>query len=211
MLIVAGAAAAGFVILLLLVRAAQGGPSVLDGEITPALWSWAHQDSGRWSAMQVLTRGGELVFRVPVTAAVVIACVLSQRLTAAVWAALCGLSYGLVSSLAKALVARPRPAAADPALTFQETSFPSGHSGGAMTVAILIACVIAMSLSGVRRAVVMVLAFAIPVTVGFTRMALGVHYLSDVLAGFALAWVWAMLLAVLVSQLARRRAAAPAR
>lgn len=204
MVTAAGAAFAGFLLLVLLVVATDGASTWLDGDLTPSLWAWASQDAGRWSAMRVLTRGGEAIFRTLVIAPLVIVGLLRRRVAVATWAGLCGFSYGLVSSAAKAIIGRPRPVGADPELTFQESSFPSGHSGGAMVVAIIVACAVGMSLRGVARVAVIVLSSALPIVVGFTRMALGVHYLSDVLAGFALAFAWAMLLAVVVRQAAGR-------
>lgn len=209
MLIAAVAAFSAFLLLTALVLLAGGGPTGLDGNITPSLWDWASHGAGRWSTLRALTRGGELIFRTVVIGAVVIACVMRGRLKAAVWAGLCALTYGLLNSAAKWLLGRPRPVGADPVLTFQESSFPSGHSGGAMTVAIVIACVVGMSLHGLARVAVMVLAFALPAVVGFTRIALGVHYPTDVLAGFALSVTWTMLLAVLVGQVSQRRARRP--
>ena len=103
------------------------------------------------------------------------------------------------------IVDRPRPAYADPALTFQETAFPSGHSGASMTLAIVLICVVGMSTQGWARAAVITGALAIPAVVGLSRMGLGVHYPSDVLAGFALSLVWTTTIAFAVRALVRRR------
>lgn len=85
----------------------------------------------------------------------------------------------------KLLVQRPRPPLAERLTDVTSWSFPSSHSAGtAMTVAAL-----ALLAGGRGRAWLV----ALTVAVGWSRLALGVHWPSDVLAGwgFGLAWVGA--------------------
>ena len=85
----------------------------------------------------------------------------------------------------KDLVHRPRPPLADRLEHVTSWSFPSSHSAGTMMTGVAIALV---ARSGWAGLLVALLAAA---TIGWTRAALGVHWPSDVLAGwgFGLAWV----------------------
>ncbi|HJU46823.1 MAG TPA: phosphatase PAP2 family protein, partial [Gaiellaceae bacterium] len=111
-------------------------------------------------------------------------------------AALLTLAYAgsqLSMSLVKALTDRPRPTF-DPAIALpSSTSFPSGHAVGAVAVLCLAALLLA---PGGRRTRLLALAAVLALGVGASRVVLGVHWTSDVVAGwaFGLAWVAACVL-----------------
>ena len=78
-----------------------------------------------------------------------------------------------------------------------------------MAFAMIVVCVVAMSLRGVWRVVVAVVCFAIAVLVAISRLALGVHYPSDVLAGFGLAIAWVLSVALVIAAIPARPAVDP--
>ncbi len=84
----------------------------------------------------------------------------------------------------KLIVHRPRPPIADHLQHVTSWSFPSSHSAGTMMT-----CVALALLSGRRLALVPALIVA--GAVGWSRVALGVHWPSDVLAGWGLGLLWA--------------------
>ncbi len=131
-----------------------------------------------------------------------------RRLWAVGWVvALAG--GGLLNTALKRAFARPRPVLADPILTASGFSFPSGHSMGTFVLAGMAAYLVVLHTRGTARHVgVVAIALGWSVTMGFSRMYLGVHYLTDVIGGFAAGACW---LAVCVSgvEIARRRAVAP--
>jgi undecaprenyl-diphosphatase len=96
----------------------------------------------------------------------------------------------VLDNVLKLLVHRPRPTpffAAKP-LTY---SFPSGHSLISFCFYGLLAGLLTMHLKKREwRAVVWVLAAALIALIGMSRIYLGVHWPSDVLAGYAAATVW---------------------
>jgi undecaprenyl-diphosphatase len=98
---------------------------------------------------------------------------------------------GVVNALLKLVFQRPRP---ELAFVHLETySFPSGHAAVATATFTTLAFVVGRR-SGRRRAVVVAAtATALIVLVGFSRLYLGVHYLSDVLAGWSFGLAWASL------------------
>jgi membrane-associated phospholipid phosphatase len=107
----------------------------------------------------------------------------------AVYLAVTGAGALLLDPSLKALVGRVRPVVADPIAYGGGNSFPSGHTLGATIVYGMLALVL---LSATRRfrPLVITLAAVLIVAVGLTRIALGVHYLSDVLAGWFLGLAW---------------------
>ena len=113
----------------------------------------------------------------------------------------------LLNTLLKELVDRPRPSLPDPFLGLTSASFPSSHMASATLGYGLLAVVL---LGRVRRRgyrVLIVLAAAALVTlVGGSRLALGVHYLSDVLAAGAVSLAWLALRHAAVDRWRRTRA-----
>jgi membrane-associated phospholipid phosphatase len=93
--------------------------------------------------------------------------------------------------LTKFIVARPRPALrafAHP----HSSSFPSGHSSGIMAITLTALMYTRMRGTAHQRAVD-VAGGLLVLGVGLSRLGLGVHHLSDVLAGWSLSLLWAVL------------------
>jgi len=112
---------------------------------------------------------------------------------------------GILNTILKTVFARPRPFFADPILSAHGFSFPSGHSMGTFILAGMAAYFGVLHMQGrLRHIGIVALALAWAVTMGFSRMYLGVHYLTDVVGGFAAGACW---LAVCISgvEIARRR------
>lgn len=104
----------------------------------------------------------------------------------AAWSAVTAGAGALTGMLVKAVVERARPALSDPVAHAPGYSFPSGH---AMTATTSFAVFLLVLLPLVPRAVHRLcwLVSALAVTgVGFTRVALGVHWCSDVIGGWLL-------------------------
>jgi membrane-associated phospholipid phosphatase len=128
---------------------------------------------------------------------------LAVTLAAALWllarrcvadAALMGAALGggeALNAALKGAFERPRPSFAEPLATAAGFSFPSGHAMVSLTVYGALAFVIAAR-AGTRRAQVLVVssAVALVLAVGFSRIYLGVHYASDVLAAYCAGLAW---------------------
>ena len=118
------------------------------------------------------------------------------------------LGSSLLNDLTKSAVDRARPTLIDPVARAHGTSFPSGHAQAA-TVGCGILVLIFLPVIGREHRRWLWLAAALVVaTIGFSRIALGVHYLSDVLGGLLIgaAWLIAMTTAFSAWQRERRRA-----
>ena len=131
-----------------------------------------------------------------VLAVVGIAAVLRRSPRTAAFLALTVLGMGLVTAGAKAVVDRPRPASALTAAA--SSSFPSGHALGAMAATLAFLAVLVPLLPGWARGCAVAAGVAVVLLVGTARVALNVHHPSDVLAGWALGYLWFLLCLTLV-------------
>lgn len=113
------------------------------------------------------------------------------------------------SETLKALYDRPRPALVPHGSIVYSQSFPSGHSALSAAAFLTLATLIA-SLAPRRAIKVMTFAVAslLVVAVGFSRIYLGVHWPTDVLAGWCLGSAWAFVAWVALSLLRRQDAGA---
>lgn len=107
---------------------------------------------------------------------------------------------GLASALA-----RPRPPSADWAAQAGGWSMPSGHTTTSMVVALLLTLAVHRRVHGRVRPILLAVPAVWATTVGLTRIYLGMHWPTDVAAGWLLAACWAASATLLVL-LWRRRA-----
>ena len=115
----------------------------------------------------------------------------------------------LINTMVKLLFHRARPVWEDPLLTLSSASFPSGHAAGATLFYGFIAAYMVWNTKNAWAQAVIVAGCALMVAlVGFSRIYLGVHYLSDVLAAASMSMVWLVICLVCVRGLAHRRGAA---
>ena len=98
----------------------------------------------------------------------------------------------VLPSVVKLIVARPRPTLEH--LSHLTTlSFPSEHTTQAAAVYLTIAIMLSKGLNRGWRELVIVVAVLIALAVAWSRVYLGVHYPTDVIAGLLLGWSWALL------------------
>ncbi|MHB8249576.1 MAG: phosphatase PAP2 family protein [Acidithiobacillus sp.] len=114
----------------------------------------------------------------------------------------------LLNVLMKQIFQRARPSFADPIITLTTYSFPSGHVAGAtLFYGVLAAFLVTHTPKWRWRVVVVVVAILLVALVGFSRIYLGVHYLSDVLAAVAEGVAWLALCLTAIHTLRQRRTA----
>src|SRR5439155_11271838 len=100
----------------------------------------------------------------------------------------------LINLVLKAAYERLRPHFDDPLLVLTTFSFPSGHAAGAVLFyGVLAAFLVSRFYDWRARAACVAGAVGAVALVGFSRMYLGAHYLSDVLAAVCSSTVWLVL------------------
>jgi membrane-associated phospholipid phosphatase len=145
---------------------------------------------GEIDAMKAVSLAfGPTVFRV---AAVVVGVVLfrQRRHRQAVFILVAIGGGGLLDAAAKAWADRARPVVPHPIASAAGSSFPSGHALGALVgVGALLVVVLPVQRKRDRHFVVAA-GLVVVVAVGCSRLALGVHYPSDVVGGWLLGGAW---------------------
>ena len=191
---------------------ARGGKIQFDATVRDAVHSWA---SPRVTyAMRGITELGSPLVLVFLSLLLVWRLAQAGRKRAALLLVIAAVGAEALDELLKLVFHRARPEAffgyAEP-LTY---SFPSGHATSACCFYGVAAAIVATRIqSPGRKAVVWAAAALIAGLIGLSRIYLGVHYPSDVLAGYAAAVVWVSALRASYGYWAARKAprAAPSR
>ncbi len=187
-----------FLLLLLLVEGNSAGLRRLDAGARDSLHSFALDHPVFVSAMRVLSWLGNSATWWTIFAVAALWLLWRRLPRLAAFTALTPLLSSLLNNVVKELVHRARPVLPDPVAHASGQSFPSGHAQAAMVgYGVLVLVFLPALRGGWRRVAVAGAAFMV-LAIGFSRVALGVHYASDVLAGFVLgaAWLVAMTAAV---------------
>jgi membrane-associated phospholipid phosphatase len=182
--------------------------SLVRWDIAANDWFHAHQPGWAIRLFHAITQfGSPVVWAVFVLVAVWL---VSRHDNLLLWAWVAAIPGGLLLQFVlKASVHRTRPAHASMYLHGVTSSFPSGHSMNA-TIAYLTLAYLLCSIfewRGLRRVLTYGAALLVALAVGISRLVLGVHFPSDVVAGIAAGAAWlSACLAVL--RVVRWRAAA---
>ena len=114
----------------------------------------------------------------------------------------------VVNVLLKYTFQRERPSFDEPLVQLATYSFPSGHTSGATLFYGVLAAFLIMHWRGAGARLLVLLAACIMVAlVACSRVYLGAHYLSDVVAGVAVGCAWLAICITGISTLRRRRSA----
>ena len=118
----------------------------------------------------------------------------------------------LLNVFLKHLFNRSRPSWDDPLLTLDSSSVPSGHNAGATLFYGFLAAYMVWRMKNSAARALAVLGCALMIAlVGFSRIYLGVHFLSDVLAAVSISTVWLVICLIAVRAYAKRHSgSAPA-
>lgn len=154
--------------------------------------------------VDITSLGGHAVLAIITLA--VIGYLLIERRSSAALLVLFSVSGGaLISHFAKLGFNRPRPELVGQLVDVHTLSFPSGHAMlSAVTYLTLGALLTRTTKSRAARAYFLAIAVLLTLLIGISRVYLGVHYPTDVLAGWALGSAWAMICWLLAIWLQRR-------
>jgi undecaprenyl-diphosphatase len=160
------------------------------------------------SVRDITALGGTLLRNLFALAAIVGLLFLRLRREATLLTITVALAW-LVNSVLKQIVGRPRPEIVPHLMEAGGNSFPSGHSFNSAVVYISIALAFAaISHRGSVRAIVIGAAVVVSMIIAWSRVWLGVHWPSDVIAGWLGGAGWAFLSSALLFRPAQMAVAA---
>ncbi len=182
----------------------------LDGAVSEAVYVGDDRATALNWLLEALTTPGGAAFRLVVFLAVLAWLARRRQWPVAVWVLTAVVFIGPLTSLLKELFGRVRPDFDEGGARLASLSFPSGHASGIATL-VTVAIILAWPVLAPRaRRLWVSLGVAVVVLVGLTRMLLGVHYLSDVVGGWALGLAWTLGVALAFGAMPGGRGALPA-
>ena len=187
------------------------GPQMdLDGAVSEALYAGDDRAPALDGLLEALTAAGSTVVRAVLFMPVLVWLLVRSAYRTALWVLAAILLVAPLTELLKEGFGRVRPEFDLGGARYESLSYPSGHSAGIATL-VTVALLVAWPVLAPRaRRWCLALGVTLVVLVGLTRMWLGVHYLSDVLGGWALGVGWSLLVATALGGLPGGRAALPA-
>ena len=140
-----------------------------------------------------VTAFGSIAVLTTITTLVVGFLLISRRFEAAVFLVLTAAGGQVLNFALKLFYRRERPDVAFRWIEIDSSSFPSGHATSSAVIYLALA-VLFIRLTGNKREKAFIIGSALALTffVGLTRVYLGVHYPTDVVAGWALGTAWAL-------------------
>jgi undecaprenyl-diphosphatase len=187
----AGVVAAGlaFGVLLALVRFRFGPLYDLDHGVASSVNGYVSEHEGLLDLIRFVTGiGGPLKVWVVVLAVAIL--LIRRRARLAIFLVVAGLGALALDPTIKLLVGRLRPVVDVPVAHAPGNSFPSGHALGSFVVYGALLLVFLPAVAKRWRPVAIGGVATLVVLIGVSRIALGVHFVSDVLAGWLLGAAW---------------------
>ena len=167
----------------------EGDTGRFDAFVRNAIHAWASPPLT--NAMRAVTQLGSAPVLITLGILLVWRLAAHGRRRAALFLVVAALGAEALAEILKLVFRRPRPEAffglADP-VTY---SFPSGHSVMSACFYGVVAAILTTRIeSRARKTLIWTAAALLAAAIGFSRVYLGVHYPSDVLAGYAAAAIW---------------------
>jgi len=174
---------------------AELADGVVEGEsrrFDRAALLWVHTHSPEWleGPMRLVTALGYYWVVLPLLAAAVLAFYLKGWRLSATLLLVSTVGGFLLTTFLKGVFERARPELFDSGYTASFYSFPSGHAALAVGFYGTLTLILAYRLRGFARWAVAGVGVLLVLLIGYSRLYLGVHYPTDVLAGYLAAPLW---------------------
>jgi membrane-associated phospholipid phosphatase len=181
----------------------------VDNGARDRLHDFAVTHTGFVGAMRLVSSSGSAVAWQIVLAPVVVWLLWRRLPRLALFVVITAAGSSLLNAGVKTAVHRLRPVLVHPVAHEPGLSFPSGHAQAAIVGYAVLLLVFLPILHGVWRRLAITLAVLMVLAIGFSRIALGVHYLSDVVGGYVLGAAWVAAMAALFNALRIERGRRP--
>ncbi len=161
-------------------------------DVDTALHDWAVglRSDGMTLAAQVITTCGDTLTMALLATVVCVGFAWRRWWESAVLVGVAALGAAVLVAVGKRLVGRERPPLNGRLATESSLSYPSGHSLGSFVVIGVVVVALLPHVRGWARLALPALAVALVPAIGLSRVYLGVHWPTDVLAGWILGALW---------------------
>jgi undecaprenyl-diphosphatase len=168
------------------------GDPIVRWDLHFATWLHEHASHPLVRILEAVTLAGNAAVLGLVVVAAALVLLRRSRSSEAAVLAIAFVGAAVLNALVKLIFHRDRP---ELGFVHLDTySFPSGHAAVSSATFTVMAYLLARHYRSTRTRVLIALAAAVAIAlVGFSRLYLGAHYLSDVLAGFSFGLAWATL------------------
>jgi membrane-associated phospholipid phosphatase len=183
-------------------------PPLDSADLRFVTWVSRHRSAGWTAFAKALSIAGQLAILIAACAAAAVWLCVRRRFADIVTLALAVAGAKIISDAVKVLVDRPRPPIVH-LVRVTSASFPSGHATQTAAIVPVLALVLTAGTAGAYRRLALAGAILFVIAVGWSRVYLGVHYASDVVAGWLLGGAWALVV-LSVRRAGRRTPSAPA-
>jgi membrane-associated phospholipid phosphatase len=178
-----------FVELAVLLR--QESPLMLDIDRMVNRWAASMRSDPATMFFLAFTHGGGPIGLAVLILGVTVLLFVQRHRGLSLYVAVTGTLAGVINLLLKEIFARSRPDLAEALRHASGYSFPSGHAMGSMVILGSLAYVVARVPGPWRlRAATIAMLISSILAVGLSRVYLGVHWISDIAAGYAAGLVW---------------------
>jgi membrane-associated phospholipid phosphatase len=178
----------------------------LDAAVSESLYAGDDRVGALDWLLEVLTAPGSWWFRAVVFLPVLVLLLRRRLWWTSAWLAAAVVLVGPLTSLLKEYFGRVRPDFAEGGARLDSLSYPSGHSSGIATL-VAVGLIMAWPLLAPRaRRWALAVGILLVLLVGLTRIWLGVHFLSDVVGGWAFGVAWSLVTALVFGAFAEGRA-----
>lgn len=188
--VVLAVAAVPFSLLLLFVESRWGPLLGLDDSARDGLHTYALAHPVFVTLMRAASNSGSGPAWQAVTVILALVLLVRRRFRLALFVLVTNAGSSLLNGFVKTAVDRARPVVNHPLLHEPGKSFPSGHAQAAVVGYGVLLFVFLPYVRGIWRRVVVLVAVIMIVAIGFSRIALAAHYVSDVLAAYVLGLAW---------------------
>jgi membrane-associated phospholipid phosphatase len=166
------------------------GDPLVRWDVEFSRWLHVHSNPALVSVFKIVTIGGTVAFLALFTLAVALYLVRRRQFDEAALLCAAALGIEILNAVLKLVFHRPRPELAY--VHLDTYSFPSGHAAGSSAIYGVALYLLARNAAPRWRILCAIGYVALVVLIGFSRLYLEAHYLSDVLAGISLGTAWAL-------------------
>ncbi len=175
----------------LLLEVLRDGPFTrIDEDVAQRLHGWVVNRPMLVSAVEALSLLGKPLWLAIAVAAGAGFVYRRGRRRLALYLVVTAIGGGVVDTVVKVAVNRPRPDLGNPLTTAFGKSFPSGHAMSSTVTYGALLLVLLPALPRRWRVVAFSATVLLVLAIGMSRLMLGVHYVSDVVAGWTLGLAW---------------------